>query len=103
MAENEPSGLDGPDGTNFTHHMSFPPLPRLWISIFWHRTGSLRAIYLLDFHFRLRTVSFTAVPRLEVYLVCFTCLPGGVELAFFIGFLPLLCLRLLRLPLDKLV
>ena len=70
---------------------------------FWHRTGSLHAIYLLDFHFRLRTVSFTAVPRLDVYLVCLTCLPGGVELAFFIGFfLPLLCLRLLRLPLDKL-
>ena len=52
---------------------------------FWHRTGSLHAIYLLDFHFWQRTASFTAMPRLDVYLACFTCLPS-VESAFFIGF-----------------
>ena len=39
MTENEPTRLDGPDGTNFTHHMSFPPLPRLWISIFGTELG----------------------------------------------------------------
>ena len=51
---------------------------------FWHRTGSLHATYLLDFHFRQRTASFTAMPRLDVYWVCLTCSPF-VESAFFIG------------------
>ena len=76
----------------FTEVLDFP---------FWHGTGSSHAIFLLDFHFRQRTASFTAMPRLDVYLACFTCLPS-VESAFFIGFLPLRCLGLLCLPLDKL-
>ena len=41
MAENEPAGLDGPHGTNFTHHMSVVPLPRFWISFFGMEVGHL--------------------------------------------------------------
>ena len=41
MAENEPIGRNGPHGTNFTHHLSFPPLPRFWISIFGMELGHL--------------------------------------------------------------
>ena len=36
----------------------------------------------LGFPFSARTASFTAVPRLDVYLVCFTCLPG-VDISLF--------------------
>ena len=39
--EDEPTRLDGPDGSKFTHHMSFPPLPRFWISIFGIELGHL--------------------------------------------------------------
>ena len=80
--ENEPTGLDGLLGFNFFHHLSFPPLPRFWISIFGMELGgSSHAIYLLDFHFWQRAASLTAMPRPDVYLACFTCLPS-VESAF---------------------
>ena len=41
MAENEPWGLDGFQGTNFTHRMSFPLLLRFLISIFGMELGHL--------------------------------------------------------------
>ena len=49
---------------------------------------------LLDFHCRQRTASFTAMPRLDVYLVCFTCLTFcGISLLYraFYHFLVLGC------------